>query len=683
MNKLKLSLLCLLALFFTRCTFPEPPVPFGAVPTPYQLDWQKLEYYMFIHFGPNTFTNVEWGDGREDPKVFYPTAFDARQWAATAKNAGMKAIIITAKHHDGFCLWPSNYSTHTVRESLWRDGKGDVLKDLSEACKEFGLHFGVYLSPWDQNHPAYGTDEYNKVFASQLTEVLTNYGHIFEVWFDGAMGEGPDGRRQVYDWDLFNSTVLNLQPHAIIFSDVGPGCRWMGNERGVAGETNWSTMNIEGFAPGIYAPPTQILNEGEEGGAAWVPAETDVSIRPGWFYSPQTDNRVKSLAHVVDIFYTSIGRNSNLLFNIPPDHRGLIHPNDSTRLMEMREIIDQTFAENLAKKAKISANQTRGDSKRFAAKNLINSNFHKYWATDDGQLTATIEIDLRKPQTFNRLELMEYIPLGQRVREFSIEYFDGSEWKHIKRQTTIGYKRILRFPLITTQKLRVHIEDALASPVLNGIGIYRAPEILAPVRISRNRLGTVFLSCESRDAVVVYTTDGSEPDASSTRYTEPFSLPAGGTVLSKAFVENFNKSSETAREDFDIAPTKWSVVSPEGANISRTIDGNPQTSVALPEGQVAITINLGEELSLNGFSYYPVYSSPGNIYIYNFYTSSDGRTWNQLLQNATFDNIQNNPIPQFVRFEQPVNANFIRLESVQNVEAGRRTTIGEIGVITK
>jgi alpha-L-fucosidase len=256
----------------------QPPKPYGAIPTEDQVKWQQMEYYMFVHFGPNTFTNVEWGDGKEDPRLFNPADVDCRQWASVAKAAGMRGIIITAKHHDGFCLWPSKYSAHTVRESPWKDGKGDLLKELSEACREYGLKFGVYLSPWDQNHPAYGTAEYNQIFANTLDEVLSGYGDVFEQWFDGANGEGEDGKKQKYDWPLYHSVVYKNQPHAIIFSDIGPGCRWMGNERGVAGETNWSTLNTEGYGPGLDAPSVEVLNRGDEGGKNWVPAETDVSI---------------------------------------------------------------------------------------------------------------------------------------------------------------------------------------------------------------------------------------------------------------------------------------------------------------------------------------------------------------------------------------------------------------------
>lgn len=473
-----LSVSAAAGLFYSCADDVAPPAPYGVIPTEYQMDWQKMEYYMFIHFGPNTFTDVEWGDGKEDPRVFNPTDLDCRQWAATAKAAGMKAIIITAKHHDGFCLWPSAYSTHTVRETPWKDGKGDILKELSDACREFDLKFGVYLSPWDQNHPAYGTPEYNQVFSNTLDEVLGNYGHVFEQWFDGANGEGHGGKKQVYDWDLFHETVYRNQPHAIIFSDVGPGCRWMGNESGVAGETNWSTLNIKGFAPGKDAPNQKTLNTGNMNGEAWIPAETDVSIRPGWFYSPSTDERVKTVEHLVDIYHTSVGRNSNLLLNVPPDRRGRIHPNDSTRLMEFKQAIDKSYANNLMKGATVKAENTRGNSSKYAAANLLNGNYDSYWATDDNVTATTVEIDLGSAQTFNRILVQEYIPLGQRVAKFSVERWDdsASKWVSIQDATTIGYKRILRLPQVTAQKLRLNITEALASPVLNNIELYMAPE---------------------------------------------------------------------------------------------------------------------------------------------------------------------------------------------------------------
>ena len=469
-------LVALLSLM-TACNDVPPPAPYGALPTGAQIEWQKMEYYMFVHFGPNTFTGVEWGDGKEDPQVFNPADLDCRQWAATAKAAGMQAIIITAKHHDGFCLWPSAYSTHTVRESPWKDGKGDLLRELSDACREYGLKFGVYLSPWDQNHPSYGTAEYNQIFANTLDEVLSGYGEVFEQWFDGA-----NGGKQIppYDWELFHNVVYSNQPQAIIFSDVGPGCRWMGNERGVAGETNWSTMNVKGFTPGTGAPPVQILNRGQQGGEAWVPAETDVSIRPGWFYTPSTDDRVKSTEKLMDIWYTSVGRNSNLLLNVPPDRRGRIHPNDSLRLMEFKAAREDAFGENLLAGATVKAAGTRGGSRLYGAKNILDGDYETFWTTDDDMSASWLELDLGREKTFNRLMLQEYIPLGQRVESFEVGYLDTAtgEWTEITKATTVGYKRILRFPAVSAQKIRIEF-TAVASPVISSAAIYNSPEAVA------------------------------------------------------------------------------------------------------------------------------------------------------------------------------------------------------------
>lgn len=458
-------------MYFCRASQRIPPLP-----TQHQLAWQELEYYLFIHFGPNTFTDVEWGDGREDPSVFNPTELNTDQWASIAKEAGMKGIIITAKHHDGFCLWPSEYSTHTVRESPWRDGKGDLLQELSQSCKKYDLQMGVYLSPWDQNHPTYNTAEYNQTFANTLTEVLTNYGPIFEQWFDGA----TDGSsNQVYDWDLFHQTVYKHQPQAIIFSDVGPGARWIGNERGYAGETNWSKLNTKGFTPGAGSPDLKILNEGEKQGKEWIPGEVDVSIRPGWFYSPSTDDKVKTVDQLMDIYYASVGRNANLLLNVPPNRKGLIHPTDSTRLMEFKKARDEAFQTNLALGAQAEASNTRGNAKQYQANNLFNGNKNSYWTTDNDITTASIEIQLPTITTFNSILLQEYIPLGQRITDFHIEYWntDLNDWKTLSKATTIGYKRILRTPEVTTNKIKVVINNSLAEPILSNIELYKSKKV--------------------------------------------------------------------------------------------------------------------------------------------------------------------------------------------------------------
>ena len=421
------------------------PRPYGPVPSEAQLRWQEMEYNMFVHFGPNTFTGLEWGQGNEAEDIFHPTALDCRQWAATAKAAGMKGIIITAKHHDGFCLWPNPESLHTVAQSSWRGGQGDVLKDLSEACREYGLKFGVYISPWDRNDPAYGSPAYNEKYIRTLQSVHDGrYGPVFEQWFDGACGEGPNGKRQEYDWPAFHEAVWALSPDAILFSDVGPGCRWMGNERGVAGETNWSRLDVAGFTPGAGAPPRDTLARGNVFGKQWIPGEIDVSIRPGWFWRESENAQVKSVEQLADIWLTSVGRNALLLLNVPPDTRGRIHEIDSTRLMEFRAWREKVLGVNLAAGAGI----------RKRARGSI-------W-----------EMTLPQARTVNYVQLQEEIALGQRISGFRVEAEDAGGWRTIAEGTTIGYKRILPVATVTAQKVRVTITASLARPVLKDIALY-------------------------------------------------------------------------------------------------------------------------------------------------------------------------------------------------------------------
>lgn len=685
MNKFlpKFIVLSAFVFYFASCSSPKPPLPYGAIPSQKQIDWQKMEYYMFIHFGPNTFTDVEWGNGKEDPKVFNPSDLNCRQWAATAKAAGMKGIILTVKHHDGFCLWPSKYSNYTVRESLWKDGKGDVLKELSEACKEYGLKLGVYLSPWDRNHPDYGTPEYNQVFANTLAEIHDNYGDIFEQWFDGANGdESHGGKKQMYDWPLFYKTVYDRHPNAMIFSDIGPDCRWMGNERGIAGETNWSKLNIEGFGPGIDAPPSDTLNMGNVEGLNWIPAEVDVSIRPGWFYSPSTDDKVKSVEQLMDIYYTSVGRNANLLLNVPADRSGKIHPNDSIRLMEFRRALDNEFVTNLAKEAKIKASESRNG---FGASNLLDDDYNTYWATNDDVTSASLEIDLKNIEVFNRIVLQEYIPLGQRVAEFDVEYWNSekNEWQPLVSATTIGYKRILRFPTISSSKVRINIRKSLACPVLNNVEIYKSPEQLSVPTISRSKGGMVTINCKSNDPAIFYTLDGSNPTVSSNRYTQPFSLVDGGIVKAIAAVDNGNKMSEIVTVDFDLAPVKWKIEFSGTNEVEKSIDGNPSSAININKNE-SLVIDMGESVDLKGFSYTPVRSTTApNIVKYNFYVSADGKKWEQVEKNGVFNNIKNNPIKQDIRFAVNHSARYLKLEVVGTVDNSNVYSVAELGVITK
>jgi alpha-L-fucosidase len=447
----------------------SPPSPVAPTPSPAQLAWQRLEYYAFVHFGMNTFTDHEWGEGRAHPDTFNPTSLDCRQWAKAVKDAGMKAIIITAKHHDGFCLWPSSTTTYSVKNSTWRGGKGDVLKELSDACRENGLKFGVYISPWDRNHPLYGTPAYNRVFKDQWREVLTSYGEVFEAWLDGA---NDQKKRMVYDFNGFFQTIRKYQPRSVIFSDAGPDIRWVGNEKGFAGETNWSPRDNEGTFPGFA--DEKALNTGEENGTSWIAAECDVSIRPGWFYHSTEDDKIKSAAQLMDIYYGSVGRNANLLLNIGVDRRGLVNEHDIARLMEFRKAREEALKTNLAR-GRVTASNFRGNDTRFSPARVVDGRPESYWATDDGVTRASLEIDFGGEIEFNRFLVQENIALGQRVKKFTLRVWRNERYETIAEQTTIGYKRILVFPVVRARKLQFVIEDSKASPTITNLEIFKAP----------------------------------------------------------------------------------------------------------------------------------------------------------------------------------------------------------------
>ena len=450
-----------------------PPAPVLPVPTPRQMAWFEREMIAFAHFGVNTFTDAEWGTGKEDPAIFNPTAFDAREWAKVCKDGGLKMIVLTAKHHDGFCLWPSKYTTHSVKSSPWRGGKGDVVREVADACREAGIDFGVYLSPWDRHEPAYGdSPRYNQYYLNQLTELLTGYGTVSELWFDGACGEGPNGKRQVYDFQAYWAKVRQLQPGACMFSDVGPDVRWVGNEQGFASDPNWAMIQRGKMGLGQSNPDQ---THGLVDGPDFVPTEVNTSIRPGWFYHAKEDDKVKSLGQLLDNYYASVGMNGVYMLNIPPDRRGLMHENDAARLREFRRVIEATFANDLARGRPATASNVRGKAAAYGPDKALDGNKETYWATDDGVLAASLEVDLGEPVLFSRAMIQEDIRLGQRVKAFAVEAWDGQAWKELGRGQTIGHKRLLRFPAVKAQKVRLKIEDARACPTISAFGLYLAP----------------------------------------------------------------------------------------------------------------------------------------------------------------------------------------------------------------
>ena len=446
-----------------------------ALPTRQQIQWHEMEFYLFVHFGPNTFTGKEWGHGDEPESIFNPTALDCRQWARIAKAAGAKGIIITAKHHDGFCLWPSRYSTHTVRESKWKNGQGDVLRELSKACREVGLKFGVYISPWDRNHPKYGTYEYNDVYVNTMTEVVKNYGPVFEMWWDGANGEGPNGKKQVYDFPRFESTIRKIAPNAIVFSDIGPDCRWVGNENGVAGKTNWNYLDTAGFTRGAGAPSQKVLNEGNEKGKNWIPAECDVSIRPGWFYHTEEDDKVKTGEQLFDLYLKSVGRGANLLLNVPPDRRGLIHEKDSAALMSFKKLRDEAFKENLAKNARAYWQFSIDDLKN---KEVLVRSFQSSSGEEYSINVQQFTVEFDQPTKMNCIGLYEYVQNGQTIRNFRIELFNGNQKLNTIDGTTVGRKRLLSFPTSEVSSFKVYMNDKNGGDNIRAVTAYLIDEKL-------------------------------------------------------------------------------------------------------------------------------------------------------------------------------------------------------------
>jgi alpha-L-fucosidase len=670
----------------------KPPASVGPVPSVNQMRWQQMEYYAFVHFSLNTYTDQSWGYGNEDINLFNPEKLDCRQWARICKQAGMKGIIITAKHHSGFCLWPTKYTEYSVKNAPWKNGKGDVVREMANACKEYGLKLGIYLSPWDRNHPDYGKPEYITYFRNQLTELLTNYGAIFEVWFDGANGGtgyygGANENRKIdrttyYDWSNTYKLIRKLQPNIVIWNDGGDRAdlRWVGTEGGWVGETNWSLLNAKGDVP------FEMLHHGVENGDSWVPAEVNTSIRPEWFYHPGEDAKVKTVPQLMDTYYNSIGRNGSLLLNFPIMPNGLIHPNDEKAALGLAKAVKEAFAVNLVAKAKATASNVRGNSKQFDAFKAIDNNQETYWATDDDVTKASLTIDLGKPTTFNRFLAQEYIRLGQRVKAFTVEVLVGGNWKEIAKGTTIGYKRILRFPGVKATQVRFTISDSKACPLISNIGIYDAPQLLAPPKIIRNQSGEIKIIPVDEESAIYYTLDGSTPTAKSKKYSGPFKTDGKLEVRAIAVDAATGKSSPENREQFDLPRKDWKIIGIEDQKAYAVIDGDPSTSWHQPRDKRLpsdLIIDLGKEENLVGFRYYPDQRlwGPGIITHYQFYVSNDNKEW-KLVSEGEFSNIRNNPLWQVKKFAA-VNARYIKLKALKNSENNDNIGYGEVDLITK
>ena len=456
--------------------------PNKVVPSQKQLDYQSLEVVGFIHFNMNTFTDKEWGYGDESPTLFDPKKLDTEQWVKAAKDGGFKELILTAKHHDGFCLWPSAYTEHSIKNSPYKNGKGDIVKEFVEACAKYGIRAGLYLSPWDRNHAGYGTPAYLTYYKNQLKELMTNYGKISEVWFDGANGgDGYYGgaketrkidKKAYYPWEEIREIVYKLQPGASIFSDAGPDIHWIGNERGIAGETCWSMLDRSKVAVGDA--DSDYLNTGDFFGTSWVIGQCDVSIRKGWFFHTTDDETVKTPSQLVDLYYRSVGRNAVFLLNLPPNRDGLFAEKDVASLKKFKEILDKTFSINMVAGAKVTANSQFAKDAKFSSDNLTDYDANSYWAAAADKRQASLEMAIDSTKKFDRILLQEPIKFGQRICSFDIQILKPGGWQTIASGTSIGYKRLLRITPISGSKLRINIRDASNTPALSNCGVFKA-----------------------------------------------------------------------------------------------------------------------------------------------------------------------------------------------------------------
>lgn len=605
------------------------PKPFGATPSARQWKWHQREQYAFIHFSVNTFTDKEWGYGDEDPKTFNPSDFDADQIVAAAKAGGLKGLILVCKHHDGFCLWPTTLTEHCIRNSPYKNGQGDIVREMSDACKRAGLPFGVYLSPWDRNHAEYGRAGYIAYYRAQLTELCTRYGTLFEVWFDGANGGdgfygGARETRKIdapayYNWPSIVALVHQLQPDACTFDPLGADIRWVGNEDGVAGDPCWPTMPNHPYVQSEG-------NSGVRGAALWWPAETDVSIRPGWFYHADEDSRVKSPERLVQLYDESVGRGTNLNLNLPPDRRGRIADQDVKILKSFGDAIRATFAKDLAKGAVAHASATRGPG--FEAARVLDGNRETYWTTPDGNTTPTLTLDLKPGTRFDVIRLREYLPLGARVTRFAVDAEIDGKWQQLAEKECISAQRILRLPQpIAPRRVRLRILDAPACPAIAEFALFRA---VAPVPV----------------APIV----SSDPTVIDTR--------------------------------------GWKIVAAAAPGAEKLIDHDPGTIWMVPSPKpgapVAVTIDLGAETALAGFSLTPsrhVMTDAAPPKGYQAETSMDGVTWAPAA-DGEFSNIAYALSTQRIAFGKPRSARYLRLGFAETALPQPRLAIAEIGGFT-
>ena len=687
----------LAAMTLGSATMAAAPKPYGATPNEAQLKWADMEMYAFVHFTLNTFTGREWGGGEESPNLFNPTEYDVDQIVSTLAKAGFKGVVLTCKHHDGFCMWPTETTYHSIASSPWKNGQGDVVKDFAEACKKYGIKFGVYLSPWDRNHETYGTPEYVKVYRKQLEELLSKYGDVFIVWHDGASGGDGfyGGKREsrvvdkikYYDWPTTWKLAKKLAPNAVIFSDVGPDVRWVGNESGFAGYPHWATFTPEGLngqppAPGAMDHHKSV--SGTQNGKYWIPAEVDVSIRPGWFWHAHENSRVRTPENLMQLYMNSVGRGANLNLNVPPDTRGRIHENDVASLQEFSRLLKQMYSKNFAEGAKVTSSSTEGET---AANNVLDRKRQTFWMAKEGDQHPELTLKLPEIRTFDVIRLAEPIQLGQRIVQFTVEVKKDGAWAKWIEGSTVGTRVILQGPEVSTDEIRIIFNKSDAPVALSEVSLWMKPKILSVPTMERSANGKVTLKGNG-DTVLRYTTDGSEPTAQSKEYSGPIDLEQGGTVNARAFLKD--QASAVVSNTYPMSTQGWKVVKAEDSASSPDflIDGNERTlwNTHTPQGELAppqaVEIDMGKEIAVKSIFYTPRQDgiAKGTADKYEVYLSKNGKDWGKPVAQGEFSNIKANPIRQRIDLAQPVKAQYMKFVVTSVVDA-KHVTIAELGVV--
>jgi alpha-L-fucosidase len=665
--------LLLLSLLMATTAIAQPePAPYGPVPTARQLAWQETEVYGIIHFSMPTYTDREWGVGNEDRYLFDPPAFNAMQILSVAKAGGLKGIVVVAKHHDGFCLWPTKTTFHNISHCFYKDGNGDMLREYRQACDKLQMKLGIYCSPWDRNNPLYGKPEYvTQVYKPQLAELYSNYGPLFMSWHDGANGGdgyygGANDNRKIdrstyYGWDSLWATTRRMQPTACIFGDAGPDVRWVGNEEGIAGNTCWATYTphtADGSTPANGNVQYQDGTEGTRNGKYWMPAECDVPLRRGWFYHKADDGFTKTPEQLTDLYFKSVGRGACLDLGLAPTKEGLLSYEDAAALKRFGETIKQTFAANFAKRATITASNIRGGSKQYSTKQLIDSDRYSYWATDDSVTDATLTLDLPKATTFNVIRLRENIKLGQRIDSVTVDNWSDGKWQRISAVTSVGACRLIRFSdRKVTTRLRFHFYAPVCLAV-SDVGLFLEPTPVYPPSISQRADGAVIIpTVDSCDAY--YTINGHvfKP------YKAPFKVAPGSTIRA-ININRERRRSSAVTFVAERSKAKWV------AYTGNTVEDNPQPSKYLVDGDVltignippldgrsdyaSIIVDMNEQASVSAFTYTPFNNrnyAGRHIDKYELCTSLDGEHWHKVAEGE-FANIAANPVQQVIRFKQ-------------------------------